>query len=161
MLATEVVAKLAPEGSAQALTDLPGGHTALLIDPVTVSTLAHVRSGKIKLIGTLGARPADLTPQAPVFAAVAPGFDCSGVFGLVARAGTPPALVRHIRADLVAVMRLPEVSERTRSIGQEAVASTPEDYNAYIGQAHPDVFSGRVDRTASGRLVASTRGDHR
>lgn len=120
------------KGSAQAATDVLGGHTLLMIDPVLASTLEHVKNGKLKLIGTLGAKPAELTPNAPAFGAIVPGYDFSGVFGLVARGGTPAELVRRIRDDVAAVMALPEVAERVRTIGQEAVVSTPDEYNAYI-----------------------------
>lgn len=120
------------KGSAQAATDLLGGHTLLMIDPVLASTLEHVKNGKLKLIGTMGAKPSELTPGVPVFASAVPGYDFSGVFGLVARGGTPPELVRRIRDDIVAVMALPDVAERVRTIGQEAVGSTPDEYNAYI-----------------------------
>jgi tripartite-type tricarboxylate transporter receptor subunit TctC len=120
------------KGSAQAATDVLGGHTLLMIDPVLASTLEHVKNGKLKLIGTLGAQPAELTPNAPAFGTVVPGYDFSGVFGLVARGGTPAELVRRIRDDVAAVMALPEVAERVRTIGQEAVVSTPDEYNAYI-----------------------------
>jgi tripartite-type tricarboxylate transporter receptor subunit TctC len=120
------------KGSAQAATDVLGGHTLLMIDPVLASTLEHVKNGKLKLIGTLGAQPAELAPNAPAFGTVVPGYDFSGVFGLVARGGTPAELVRRIRDDVAAVMALPEVAERVRTIGQEAVVSTPDEYNAYI-----------------------------
>jgi tripartite-type tricarboxylate transporter receptor subunit TctC len=123
---------VAYKGSAQAINDVLGGHIKLMIDPVLHSTLQHVQSGKLKLIGTLSTKPADLTPNTPAFGKLVPGYDFSGVFGLVARAGTPPALIRQIRSDFASVMQQPEVAERIRSIGQEAIASTPEEYNAYI-----------------------------
>jgi len=120
------------KGSAQALSDLVGGHIQLMIDPVLLSTLQHVEAGKIKLIGTTGAKPADLTPSVPVFGEVVPGYDFSAAFGLITRAGTPPEVVQKIRDDFAAVMQLPEVAQRVKDIGQEAVASTPEEYAAYI-----------------------------
>ena len=123
---------VAYKGSAQAMNDVLGGHIKLMIDPVLHSTLQHVQSGKLKLIGTLSTKPADLTPNTPAFGKSVPGYDFSGVFGLVARGGTPPALVRQIRNDVASVMQLPEVAERIRSIGQESIASTPEEYNQYI-----------------------------
>jgi tripartite-type tricarboxylate transporter receptor subunit TctC len=120
------------KGSAQALQDVIGGHALLMIDPVLLSTLEHVKAGKLKLIATLGARPAELTPGVPTMAGVVPGYDFSAAFGLVARGGTPPALLRRIRDEFVAVMNLPEVAERIRSIGQEFAGSTPEEYEAYL-----------------------------
>jgi tripartite-type tricarboxylate transporter receptor subunit TctC len=120
------------KGSAQATTDVIGGHVPLMVDPVLGTTLEHVKAGKLKLVGTMGAKPAELTPGVPLMAQAVPGYDFSGVFGLVARGGTPPALVRRVRDEFVAVMALPEVAERIRTIGQETIASTPEDYDAYI-----------------------------
>lgn len=120
------------KGSAQALTDLLGGHIQLLVDPVLQSSVEHARRGKLKIIGTLGATPSALTPGVSLPAQTLPGYEFSGAFGLVTRAGTPPALVRRIRDDFAAVMQMPEVAARIRDIGQETIASTPEEYNAYI-----------------------------
>jgi len=120
------------KGSAQAITDLIGGHAKLMVDPVLGSTLEHVKNGRLKLIGTLASRPAELTPGVPLMASAVPGYDFSGVFGLVTRSGTPGEVVHRIRDEFAAVMKEPEVAERIRSIGQEAVISTPEEYNAYI-----------------------------
>jgi tripartite-type tricarboxylate transporter receptor subunit TctC len=120
------------KGSAQAQIDLLAGHIQLAIDPILESTLHHVKNGKLKIIGTLGAQRAELTPDVPVFADAVAGHDFSGHFGLVTRGGTPPALVGRIRDDFVAVMKLPEVTERIRTVGQESVASTPDEYNALI-----------------------------
>jgi tripartite-type tricarboxylate transporter receptor subunit TctC len=120
------------KGSAQAQIDLLAGHIQLAIDPILESTLHHARNGKLKIIGTLGTQRSALTPDIPVFADAVGGFDFSGHFGLVTRNGTPPGLVRRIRDDFANVMKLPEVTERIRIIGQESVASTPEEYDALI-----------------------------
>jgi tripartite-type tricarboxylate transporter receptor subunit TctC len=120
------------KGSAQALTDLLGGHTQLMVDPVLQSTVDHAKNGKLKLIALLGSQPSALTPGVPLMSTAVPGYDFSGAFGLVARAGTPPALLRRIRDDFAAVLKQPDVAARVRDIGQETIASTPEEYNAYI-----------------------------
>lgn len=120
------------KGSAQGINDLLGGHVKLMADPVSPSTLQHVQSGKLKLIATLGSQSAELTPTVPAMGQVLKDYDFSGVFGLVARGGTPDALVRRVRNDFAAVMALPDVTNRIRSIGQEAIASTSDEYNAYI-----------------------------
>lgn len=120
------------KGSAQALTDLIGGHVPLMIDPVLESTLGHVANGKLKLIGTTGAAPMHLTTGVPVFASAVPGYEFSSAFGLIARGGTPATLIRRIRDDFAEVMAMPDVSARIRAIGQEPIVSTPDEYNAYI-----------------------------
>ena len=120
------------KGSSQALTDLLGGHIPLMIDPVLQSTVDHAKQGKMKIIATMGAQPSELTPGVPIMATAVPGYEFSAAFGLVARGGTPPELVRRIRDDFAAVLKLPDVAERVKTIGQESVGSTPEEYNAYI-----------------------------
>jgi tripartite-type tricarboxylate transporter receptor subunit TctC len=120
------------KGSAQALADLLGGHIQLLVDPLLQTSVDHAKNGKLKVIGTLGATPSALTPGVSLPAGAVPGYEFSGAFGLVARAGTPAPLVRRIRDDFAAVMQQPEVAQRIRDIGQETIASTPEEYNAYI-----------------------------
>jgi tripartite-type tricarboxylate transporter receptor subunit TctC len=120
------------KGSAQALTDVIGGHTPLMIDPVLQSTVEHAKTGKLKIIAVLGAQPSPLAPGVPLMSTAVPGYDYSGAFGLVARAGTPPALLRRIRDDFANVLKQPDVAARVRDIGQETIASTPEEYNAYI-----------------------------
>lgn len=120
------------KGSSQALTDLLGGHIPLMIDPVLQSTVDHAQQGKLKIIATMGAQPSELTPGVPLMATAVPGYEFSGAFGLVARGGTPPELIRRIRDDFAAVLKLPDVAERVKAIGQESVGSTPEEYNAYI-----------------------------
>lgn len=120
------------KGSAQALADLIGGHIQLLVDPVLQSSVEYARNGRLKIIGTLGRKSSALVPDVSLPAEAVPGYEFSGAFGLVTRSGTPPALIRRIRDDFAAVMDLPEVAQRISDIGQEKIASTPEEYNAYI-----------------------------
>ena len=108
------------------------GRIGFMIDPVLESTLQHVKLGKLKVIGTTGTQRSEITPELPVMQDAVPGYSFYGMFGLVAQGATPPELARRIRNDVVAVMKLPEVSERIRQIGQEPVGSTPEEFNASI-----------------------------
>ena len=120
------------KGSAQALTDLLTGRISLMIDPVLERTLQHVKLGKLKIVGTMGTQRSEITPELPVMQDAVPGYSFYGMFGLVAQGATPPELVRRIRNDVAAVMKLPEVGERIRQIGQEPVGSSVEEFNASI-----------------------------
>ena len=120
------------KGSAQALSDVLSGRILLMIDPVLEGTLAHAKAGKLKVLATMGDRRAELTPEVPVMRDAVPGYDFYGLFGLVAQGATPADTVRRIREDVVAVIRMPDVSARIRQIGQEPVGSTVEEFNASI-----------------------------
>jgi len=120
------------KGSAPAIADTLAGRLQLLIDPVLNSTLSQVKEGRIKVIGTMGTRRAELTPDTPLIGDAIPGFMFSSNFGLIAQGATPPELVRRIHDDVVAVIKLPEISARIRELGQEPSGSTVEQYNAFI-----------------------------
>lgn len=121
------------KGSAQAQADLIGGHIPVAIDPVLLGTLEQVKAGRMKIIGTLGSEPAEITPGVPTFGAAVPGYDFSGAFGLITRAGTPPEVIATIRDGFAEVLAMPDVAERARTIGQEVLASTSKEYADYLG----------------------------
>ena len=120
------------KGSAQTISDLLGGHVQLLIDPIAQGSVEFARQGKLKIIATLGSKPSDLAPTAPTMDSAVPGYEFSGVFGVIARHGTPTALLQYIRDEIATVLKLPDVAERIKTIGQEPVGSTPAQYNQYI-----------------------------
>ena len=120
------------KGSAPAITDTMAGRLQLIIDPVLNSTLALVKDGRLKIIGTMGTRRAGLTPDTPLIGDAIPGFVFSSNFGLVIQGATAPDLLRRINDDIVTVIRLPEISARIRELGQEPSATSAEEYNAFI-----------------------------
>jgi tripartite-type tricarboxylate transporter receptor subunit TctC len=120
------------KGSAPAITDTMAGRLQLIIDPVLNSTLALVKDGRLKIIGTMGTRRSGLTPDTPLVGDAVPGFVFSSNFGLVAQGSTPPELLRRLLNDIVSVIKLPEISTRIRELGQEPYGSSVEEYNAYI-----------------------------
>jgi tripartite-type tricarboxylate transporter receptor subunit TctC len=61
-----------------------------------------------------------------------PGFDTSLWFGLVAPAATPRAAIGKLHDDVVAVLKLPDVSERIAAQGADIVGNTPAEFAAFI-----------------------------
>lgn len=61
-----------------------------------------------------------------------PGFSVQSIFGIVVPGQTPRELVRKISADVVAVLRSPEMKARMADLGMETVGNTPEQFDAYI-----------------------------
>ena len=120
------------KGSAPAITDTMAGRLQLIIDPVLNSTVALVKDGRLKLIGTMGTRRSSLTPDTPLIGDAIPGLVFSSNFGLIAQGATPPELVRRISSDVVAVIRQPDISARIRELGQEPSGMTADEYNAFI-----------------------------
>jgi tripartite-type tricarboxylate transporter receptor subunit TctC len=61
-----------------------------------------------------------------------PGFEAVTWIGLLAPAGTPKEIVIRMQREIEKIVNLPEIQERLSASGAEPVASTPEQFGAYI-----------------------------
>ena len=125
------------KGVAPALISLLGGETALLYDPVLTS-LPHVKAGKIRALAVGASKRSPLLPDVPTVAESGlPGFEASSWFGIVAPATTPREIVARLHATLVRTIGDKEVSQRLSSQGMEPVLNTPEQFAERIREELP------------------------
>jgi tripartite-type tricarboxylate transporter receptor subunit TctC len=106
------------KGGAQALADLAGAQ----IDSAMASVLATnplVQSGKIKAIAVTSAKPFAATPGVPTVASQIPGFVTGSWQGLLAPAGTPPAVLDKLQATVQQIVARPDVAKRLAELGSE------------------------------------------
>lgn len=74
-------------------------------------------------------------PDVPTIAeAGIKGFDASSWGGIVAPAGTPAPVVQLLHKQVVDALQLPDVKSRLADLGAVVVASTPEEFQKYIGR---------------------------
>ena len=73
-----------------------------------------------------------LIPDVPPIADTLAGFEAATWVGLLAPAGTSRDIVARMHAELAKVVRSPEVQEKFSASGAEPVASTPEQFGAYL-----------------------------
>jgi tripartite-type tricarboxylate transporter receptor subunit TctC len=120
------------KGSVPAVTDTLAGQVPLAIVDLT-SALAHVRSGKLRALGTAGGRRTAIAPDIPTVAeAGLPGFDVTSTFIMGAPVGVPRDIINRLNAETVRVLATPEVRERILASGLEAVSSSPEELGAFV-----------------------------
>ena len=93
-----------------------------------------VETNRVKLIATNGAQRSPLAPDVPSLAEVIPGFDLITLIGAYARAGTPPAVVRKIALEAVAIVKQPDVVPHFAALGMEPAGEGPDAF----GQAVAD-----------------------
>lgn len=125
------------KGAAPALIDLIGGQTDLMYDSVLTS-VPHIKSGKIRALAVGSAKRSPLLPEMPTIAeAGLPGFEADTWFGLVAAAATPREIVAKLHATLVKTIRDKEVTQRLLNQGMEPVLVTPEQFAERIKQDYP------------------------
>lgn len=123
------------KGSAPAITDLIGGQIQVLFDPFS-SLYPHVASGKVRGLAITTERRSAVAPGMPTVmeSGAAQQYDVSSWQGIVVPAGTPKPIVQRLHRDLVKVLGATDVKEKFAQYGAEAVASTPEQFGAFIRQ---------------------------
>ncbi|WP_422823310.1 Bug family tripartite tricarboxylate transporter substrate binding protein [Variovorax ureilyticus] len=92
----------------------------------------NIRSGKLKAIAVTTAERSSALPDVPPVAATLKGFSIDTWWGLVAPAGTPPDVVAKLNQAFVAALKTPETKTRFASLLAEPVASTPEQFGAFM-----------------------------
>ena len=119
-------------GLGPALNDLVAGHVDLSWGGApTVMPLA--RQGLLRALGVSSGQRVPSLPELPTAAeTVAPGFDAVPWYGIAAPAGTPPAIVNRLNAEINASLNTPEVSARLRQDGAEPSPTTPEAFGQLI-----------------------------
>ena len=119
------------KGAAPGVIDLVGGHVQVMM-----TTLAfvkpHVESGRLRALGVSTVKRSALMPQVPTIAETVPGYEVLNWWGVLAPAGTPPAIVTKLNAALVGMLRDPDVQEVLAREGMEAVGTSPGQFADYI-----------------------------
>ena len=118
------------KGRQYAIPDLMGGSIQLMFDNMP-SALPMAREGKMRALAVTTAKRSNAAPEIPTVAETVPGFEATTWFALFAPANTPRAVIDRLNAEVQRVYRLPEVQERLKSLGLEAVLSSPEELSRY------------------------------
>lgn len=120
------------KGNGPAVTDLLGGHIPMMFLPIPVA-LGNIKAGSMGGLAITSAKRSSLLPDLPTLAeSGVPGFDVALRYGLVAPAGTPPAVIARLNKELNAALSSDEVKKRLATEGAEALPGTPEAYAADI-----------------------------
>jgi tripartite-type tricarboxylate transporter receptor subunit TctC len=119
-------------GAAAALTDLMGGHIQLFMD-AAVGLIGPGKAGKVRLIGVASDKRLAALPDVPTF--IEQGikdFTGSTWAGMLAPAGTPPAIVRRVADEIASIVRLADVKARFDEMGTIPAGSTPAEFDTFI-----------------------------
>jgi tripartite-type tricarboxylate transporter receptor subunit TctC len=121
------------KGGSQAIQDTIGGQAQVLMNGM-LATLPHVQSGKLKAIAVSKRTRMALTPDLPTIAeSGVPGFESGTWQGVLVPAGTPPRIVQALNAELIRIIRSPEVRARLAGQGAEVVTMTPPEFAGFFG----------------------------
>jgi tripartite-type tricarboxylate transporter receptor subunit TctC len=120
------------KGIAPAVNDVLGGNVQTMFAGIS-TVLQHIRSGKLVALAIASPQRNPQLPDVPTVAESGlPGFDVTSWYGIVARAGTPPAVIRKVQRDMAEALAHDDVKAKLAGQGLEPVGNTPEAFDALI-----------------------------
>jgi tripartite-type tricarboxylate transporter receptor subunit TctC len=93
---------------------------------------ANIKAGKLKALAVTTAQRSALLPDVPPIADTFKGFEIDTWWGLVAPAGTPADVLTKLNVAFVAALTSPEAKTRFAALMAEPVASSPEQFAAFM-----------------------------
>jgi tripartite-type tricarboxylate transporter receptor subunit TctC len=130
-------------GLGPVFADMLNGQIDALMSPIA-SALPHVKAGKLRALGITTAQRSPLLPEVPTITESGlPGVQIDTWHGIVAPAGTPPAVVSRLHAEIAASLKGEDIREAFARQGAFPVGNTPAEFAAEI----------RAEQTRWSRLV--------
>ncbi len=112
-------------GSGPAVQDLLAGTVDLHIT-TPASVVSHIKSGRLRALAVTSPKRLASLPDVPTATeAGLKGYDLDSWFALYAPAGTPPAVVQQLNAEVNKILQMPEVRKKAEDSGTSVEAFTP------------------------------------
>lgn len=135
------------KGSAPATMAIVAGETQFMFDNLTGS-LGHVKDGKLRALAVTGSTREPELPDVPTMTELGmKDFDKVGWMGFFVPAKTPPAVVKKLTDNLIAVLQDPAVVKRYRELGGRPGGMAPEQFSQMVER----------DRQGWGELIRSQK----
>jgi len=120
------------KGSGPVVAALLGREVDLVFDSIS-SSLAQIQAGKFRALAVTTAKRSHVLPQVPtVQESGVAGYDSSLWYGIFAAAGTPPAIVQKLNAEIVKAMAQPKSKEAIEGYGYQIVGSSSEHMDTLL-----------------------------
>jgi len=121
------------KGTGPAMLDTISGQVNVTLSDM-VPFVPHIQSGKLRPLAQTTAQRSRLLPDLPTVAETLPGYDATSWYGLMAPAGTPPAIVQRLNQELGKILQQADVRARYATLGVEGISMTPGEFGQYINR---------------------------
>ena len=120
------------KGSPAAHADVMSGQVAVMFDAIP-AVLPHIKSTRLRGLGIATLTRSPLAPDLPTIAESGyPGFEAVGWIGLVAPAKTPAPILDKLNAEIVRILKQPDVQERLSTLAFTPVPGTRAEFAAFM-----------------------------
>lgn len=131
-LANVKIVHIPYKGAGPALVDVMAGQVHMTFGSV-LSSLGHVKSGRLRALGITGATRSAGAPELPTIAeAGVPGYQTTTWYGLLAPANTPAAIVNRLSEEMKKAIEAPDVKSRILNDGAEPRGSSPKQFQTHL-----------------------------
>lgn len=131
------------KGSAQGLTDVLGGHVALMLFAIPPAR-AHAKADRLRVLAVTSAKRSRLLPDTPSLAESGlAGYDVTTWTGMFVPPKTPANIAARVRDAVVAAAQSQELQSHFEALGMDAVSSTPPEFSAFL----------RADYLKNGKII--------
>jgi tripartite-type tricarboxylate transporter receptor subunit TctC len=129
---TKILAVPYQGGSNQAVSDLLSGRITLMFN-VAATLAPHVEAGKLKAFAVAQSKRASIMPDVPTLTeAGMPGYDAGIWIGLLAPAGTPPAIIEKLSGAANDALNTQDVRIALKRQGTDPLGGTPKEFADFI-----------------------------
>jgi tripartite-type tricarboxylate transporter receptor subunit TctC len=118
------------KGTAPAMTDLIAGRVQMAWSSIP-TVLTHVQAGRLKMLGTGGARRSPALPDIPMIADTLPGYELVTWYAIFAPTGTPAAIINRLNTETAKVLKDADTVKRFSEQGLEPTVMTPQELKRY------------------------------
>jgi tripartite-type tricarboxylate transporter receptor subunit TctC len=125
--------------------DLLGGQVQVAF-VTTVSSIAYIRTGKLRALAVTTATRSGALPDIPTMGEFVPGYEASGWEGIGAPKNTPVEIIDKLNKTINAALANPKIKTRFADLGAEPTPMTPAEFGKFIVE-YTEKW-GKVIRTA-------------
>jgi tripartite-type tricarboxylate transporter receptor subunit TctC len=124
-------------GAANSITDMLGGQIDMVFEPTSI-VLAHIAGEKVRPLAVTSATRSPYLPDLPtLIESGLPGVVAVSRTGIVAPAGTPPAIVATLNRAINVALRAGDMRAALQKLGGEPVGGSPQDFAAALTEEAP------------------------
>ncbi|MDO9031628.1 MAG: tripartite tricarboxylate transporter substrate binding protein [Hydrogenophaga sp.] len=120
------------KGASNVMNDLLAGHIDMAFMTAT-GAMPHLQSGKVTSLAVAGPKRLTSLPNVPTVAEVGlPAMISDSWNGLLAPAGTPPAIIKKLHEAAVAALKAPDLKTKLEGQGGLVIGNNPDEFRAEI-----------------------------
>ena len=119
------------KGSAASITAVIAGDVQMTIVD-TPPLVPQIKAGKVRALGVTSAKRSSSMPEIPTVAEAVPGYEMVLWIGMFAPAGTPLEIAAKLNAEVVRIVKLPDIRQKLDGMGVEPLGNTPEQVSEWI-----------------------------